>query len=78
MELDKSGIGARLTNDTLNSLLFADVIVLTADTEINLEKLLDITHKFAESWNLKINHSKSKVMLTGKRFSDRVWKGFGK
>ena len=73
-EFDKSGIGARLINDILNSLLFADDIVQIADTETNLEKLFEIIHKFAESWNLNINHSKSKVMVIGKRLPDRVWK----
>ena len=73
-ELKKSNIGPQLIDQTLNSLLFADDIVLIADSESNLEKLLDITCNFAKKWNLKINQSKSKVMVIGKRLSDRVWK----
>ena len=72
-ELKKSNIGPQLIDQTLNSLLFADDIVLMADSESNLEKLLDITCNFAKKWNLKINQSKSKVMVIGKRLSDRVW-----
>ena len=73
-ELNQSGIGPTVSNQILNSLLFADDIVLIADTESNLEKLLHITYKFAKKWNLKINQSKSKIMVIGKRLSDKVWK----
>jgi hypothetical protein len=51
----------------IDILFFADDITLIANSEQELNTLLDITSKFADKWNLKFNDTKSKVMVVGKR-----------
>ena len=65
--LDIAGVGVQVSNQLINSLLFADDITLIANSEQELNTLLDITSKFADKWNLKFNDTKFKVMLVGKR-----------
>ena len=70
-DLNISGTGVRFANTIINSLLFADDIVLIADTSETLENLLHVSNSFAERLNLKLNSSKSKVMVIGKRLGDK-------
>ena len=63
--LDKAGVGVQVSSQLINSLLFADDITLIANSEQELNALLDITSKFADKWNLKFNPMKSKVMVVG-------------
>jgi hypothetical protein len=73
--LDKAGVGVQVSNQLINSLLFADDITLIVNSEQELNTLLDITSKFADKWNLKFNDTKSKVMVVGKRIGrEKVWK----
>jgi hypothetical protein len=73
--LDKAVVGVQVSNQLINSLLFADDITLFANSEQELNTLLDITSKFADKWNLKFNDTKSKVMVIGKRIDrEKVWK----
>ena len=65
--LDKAGIGVQVSNQLINSLLFADDITLIANSEQELHTLLDIPSKFAGKWNLKFNATRSKVMVVGRR-----------
>ena len=53
--LDKASVGVQVSNQLINSLLFADDITLIANSEQELNTLLDITSKFADKWNLKFN-----------------------
>ena len=73
--LDKAGVGVQVSNKLINSLLFADDITWIANSEQELNTLLDIKSKFADKWNLKFNDTKSKVMVVGKRIDrEKVWK----
>ena len=72
--LEKAGVGVNVSNQLINSLLFADDITLIANSEQELT-LLDITSKFADKWKLKFNATKSKVMVVGRRIDrEKVWK----
>ena len=51
----------------IDILFFADDITLIANSEQELNTLLDITSKFADKWNLKFNDTKSKVMVVGRQ-----------
>ena len=51
--LDKAGVGVQVSNQLINSLLFADDITWIANSEQELNTLLDIKSKFADKWNLK-------------------------
>ena len=56
VELQKSGVGVSIGNDRLvNSLAYADDIVLLAPTEEGLQKLLNITHEWCRKWRVVIN-----------------------
>lgn len=47
-DLNNSGVGIEIADILINSLLFADDIVLMADNEADLKRLLDITSNFAK------------------------------
>lgn len=64
--MEASGIGVEIASNLINCLLFADDVVLMANSTEDLQKLLDLSHRFAMKWNLKFNSKKSKVMKIGK------------
>jgi hypothetical protein len=73
--LDKAGVGVQVSNQLINSLLFVDDITLIANSEQELNTLIDITSKFADKCNLKFNDTKSKVMVVGRRIDrEKIWK----
>ena len=47
---------------TLSIMLFADDIILTAENESDLQNSLDILHRWCQSWNMKINAEKTKII----------------
>ena len=51
----------------LNILLFADDVILIADSKRDLQKLLDVVYEYSQKWRFKWNCSKSKVMRFGSR-----------
>ena len=54
--------------------MYADDVALIAESESDLRKMLKISHDFACKWNLKFNHSKSKVLVVGQRIDkNRKW-----
>jgi len=65
-ELKNSEINVKRNDISLNSLFFADDIVLMADSKYNMNKLLDIVYKYAMKWRFEINISKSKYMVFGR------------
>jgi len=51
----------------LNILLFADDVILLADSRKDLQKLLDAVYEYSQKWRFKWNVLKSKVMRFGSR-----------
>ena len=49
--------------DFINALAYADDIVLLSTSKEGLQKSLDITEKFCQTWRLRINRSKTKTMV---------------
>ena len=49
-------------NEYINILLYADDIVLLAENEANLQKMLQLLYKWCYKWRLNVNESKSKVI----------------
>ena len=64
--LDGVGIGIDVGKQLINCLLFADDIALIAETEEELQRLLDVASAFVIKWNLSFNFNKSKVLVVGK------------
>ena len=73
--LDGVGIGIDVGKQLINCLLFADDIALIAETEEELQRLLDVASAFVIKWNLSFNFNKSKVLVVGKRVNrSKQWK----
>ena len=62
--LEKVGCNPVVVNGlSINSLLYADDIILLSDSEEGLQKSLDCLEEFCSNWKLNVNHEKSKVMV---------------
>ena len=73
--LCESNVGITFASQVINSLLYADDVALLADSPENLQKMLDIAHKFACKWNLKFNSNKSSVLVIGQRVDkNKLWR----
>ena len=73
--LSDQNIGVNISLNLTNCLLFADDVVLMAESPRELQTLLQISHQFAKKWNLKFNSKKSKLMVVGKRINNNsTWK----
>ena len=65
-EINNAGVsGIELLNNDcdINSLLYADDLSILGDTVINLQRKINILAKFCEKWNLKVNPTKSKIIV---------------
>ena len=51
----------------VSCILYADYLVLISNSKLGLQKLLDTLEKFCTKWHMKINLSKTKVLIFGKR-----------
>ena len=49
--------------DFINALAYADDIVLLSTSKEGLQKSIDITEKYCQTWRLRINRSKTKTMV---------------
>ena len=54
---------AKLQNISLNSLSWADDLVLISETKEGLQKCLDKLHRYCIKWHLSVNIDKTKCML---------------
>ena len=52
-----------MIKSSVNSLLYADDIILLSSADKGLQKSLDVANKFCTDWKLDVNHEKSKVMV---------------
>ena len=67
-ELRVSGIGIDIGNELkLNCLLYADDIVLLAESEIELQNLLNIVNSWCAKWRLEVNLLKTNIMHIRKK-----------
>ena len=68
-ELRKSGLGCHIGQQFCGSLGYADDVLLLAPTLFSLRKMLDICSKYATSYNVLFNASKSKLLYFGQAAS---------
>ena len=54
---------AKLHNISLNSLSWADDLVLISETKEGLQKCLDKLHRYCIKWHLSVNIDQAKCML---------------
>lgn len=74
-ELKALGRGIEIENGRkLCCLLYADDIVLIAESKQNLQRMLDKVSEYAKKWRFELNPSKSQVVVFGKRQPPRTVK----
>ena len=54
---------AKLLNDKLSCLMYADDLVLLSEDEKGLQNCLQKLHNYTQKWGLSINQKKTKVMI---------------
>jgi len=72
--LRNESVGVNVFDVNINCLFWADDVVLIAENESDLQKMLNIASIFSERWKLDFNHSKSNVVVVGKRKDEnKIW-----
>jgi exonuclease III len=66
-DLRASGLGIKIEGLDAGSLLYADDVVLVAESTEALQGLIDVVDRFCRRWHMDINLKKSEVMVMGKR-----------
>ena len=64
-ELKATGCGVSVGEKLIHSLLYADDVVLLAETEQDLQELIDVVDKFCRKWRMTINLRKIEAMVVG-------------
>ena len=62
VRIRKLGVGAKIGNERIGSLGYADDIVLMAESEEDMDRLLKIVEEYGEEWDVNFSRKKSKVM----------------
>ncbi len=61
-DLKSSGLGVHIENDIISVLAYADDLVLIAESEADLQSLLNILQNWCFKWRLAVNVDKTKIM----------------
>ena len=56
------------------ALMYADDIMLMADSGMELQTMLEVVQVYVMRWRMKFNNRKSKIMVVGKREGGMSWK----
>ena len=64
--LSEHNIGVPIASQIINELLYADDVALMAESESDLQTMLNIASSFATKVNLEFNSNRSKVLVVGK------------
>ncbi len=67
-----TNIGIHIDYSIIGILLYANNICLTAESEVDLEKLLDIVDRWCEQWRMQVNQDKSNVVHFRKQSQPRT------
>ena len=69
----KGHAGLAIGPHIINSLFYADDIVLFVSSESVLQDMLNVAAQFAHKWGMTFNSKKSQVMTVGRNFKDSKW-----
>jgi hypothetical protein len=73
--LENNNVGINVCNVKISCLFWADDVVLIADNEQDLIHMLNTAAEFSKKWKMHFNHSKSNVLVVGKRVNkNKLWK----
>jgi len=68
-------MGVNICDVQIGCLFWADDVVLIANDERELQKMLDVATSFSRIWRLGFNYEKSKVVICGKHPNkNQIWK----
>lgn len=67
VELENSGLGARVGDIFTGAPMYADDLALIASSPEELQGMLDIVQTYAQKWRYSLHPGKSKVMVFGSR-----------
>ena len=54
--------GINMNDEKINCLLYADDLVLLAESEEGLQRFLDVVNTYCNTWGMEVNSNKSKVV----------------
>ena len=75
-ELNASGLAYKLGDDTYSIQLFADDLVIIADTEQKLRELIELCKNVCDSYDLKANVKKCAVMQMQSELNEPIGEDF--
>ena len=55
--------GVKSGNQSLNCLMYADDLLVISDSPDGLQQSLNVIHKHAQEWKLKVNTKKSNIII---------------
>ena len=58
--------GIHIGGTTINNLRYADDTVLLAETEEDLQEMLNVVNRIGKTFDMKLNRKKTKTMLVSK------------
>jgi len=62
LEIQSSGHGVAVNGEKISILLYADDIVLISDSEVSLQRMIEILERWCAKWRMRINADKTQVM----------------
>ena len=71
-QLEKRGLGVIMDGTWCGGLMYADDIVLLAETSAELQEMLDVVGHYTQEWRFRFNARKSKTMVVGAN-SEESW-----
>jgi len=69
-EVKKVG-GAKYADIIVSLLLFADDIVLIAESPQMMQKMLDVVYNYSKKYRFRFNQSKSNIMIFGRKCNEK-------
>jgi hypothetical protein len=67
IEINQKNLGTTIHDRNVSLLLFADDIVLIAETPAHLQQQLKCVYEFCEKWKTEVNAKKTEVMVFGSK-----------
>ena len=62
IEVNNKRCGITIDGKIISILLYADDIVIIAETDENLQIMLNVVHSWCDKWQLQVNEAKSKIV----------------
>ena len=66
-------LGVKLEECWCGALMYAEDIVLVADSGMELQTMLEVVQAYVMRWKMKFNSRKSKIMAVGMREGGTSW-----